>query len=138
MAGISNPDGLVRLDFPGGWKADAKSAFTGEGLTSDQRAIQEMVKKLGQFRLHSSALRTGKMMQYVPQGSLYVYFRYDAKQTILCAMNTGNAPVTVDFGRFSERTKGFGQGVDVLTGENHVLEQVATLPGRTMWILELK
>lgn len=138
MAGISNPDGLVRLDFPGGWPGDPRSAFTGEGLTADQRAIQEMVKKLGQFRLHSSALRTGKMMQFVPQGSLYVYFRYDAKQTILCAMNTGNAPVTVDFGRFSERTKGFSQAVDVLTGENHALGQVATLPGRTMWILELK
>ena len=138
MAGISNPDGLVRLDFPGGWKGDAKSAFTGEGLTSDQRATQELVKKLGQYRLHSSALESGKMMQYVPQGSLYVYFRYDAKQTILCAMNTGNAPITVDFGRFTERTKGFTQGEDVLTGERHALGQVATLPGRTMWVLELR
>ena len=78
------------------------------------------------------------MMQYVPQGSLYVYFRYDAKQTILCAMNTGNAPVQVDFGRFSERTKGFTHGVDVLTGERHSLAQATTLPGRTMWVLELQ
>ncbi|HVU96217.1 MAG TPA: alpha-amylase family glycosyl hydrolase [Puia sp.] len=138
MAGISNPDGLVRSDFPGGWKGDSRSAFTGEGLTADQRVTQELVKRLGSFRLRSSALRTGTMMQYVPQGSLYVYFRYDAKQTILCAMNTGNATVTVDFRRFRERTKGFSQGVDVVTGEKYPLAQPATLPGRTMWVLELQ
>jgi glycosidase len=138
MAGYSNPDGLVRLDFPGGWTGDARSAFTGEGLTGDQRAIQDLVKRLGSFRRRSSALKTGKMMQYVPQGSLYVYFRYDAKQTILCAMNTGNAAVALDFGRFSERTKGYTQGVDVITGEKRPLAQPAQLPGRTMWVLELQ
>jgi len=138
MAGYSNPDGLVRLDFPGGWKGDAKSAFTGAGLTGDQRAVLDLVRKLGTFRQHSSALRTGQMMQYVPKGSLYVYFRYDAKQTILCAMNTGNAPSTVDFGRFAERTKGFNQGVDVVTGERHALGEASMIPGRTMWVLELQ
>lgn len=138
MAGISNPDGLVRLDFPGGWTGDKRSAFTGEGLSIDQKAVQELVEKLGRWRLHSSALRSGKMMQYVPQGSLYVYFRYDAKQTVLCAMNTGNAAVTVDFGRFSQRTKGFTTGADVLTGTRFPLAQPAMLPGRTMWVLELQ
>jgi len=69
---------------------------------------------------------------------LYVYFRYDAKQTILCAMNTGNAPAAVDFRRFHERTKGFSQGMDVVTGERYPLGQPATLPGRTMWVLELQ
>jgi hypothetical protein len=45
--------------------------------------------------------------------------------------------VTVDFNRFAERTAGFSSGVDVLTGERHSLGQPATLPGRTMWVLEL-
>jgi len=78
------------------------------------------------------------MMQYVPQGSLYVYFRYDAKQTILCAMNTGKAPVEIDFGRFGERTKGFTRGIDVVTEEKHALAQPASIPGRTLWVLELE
>jgi len=138
MKGIDNPDGLVRLDFPGGWAGDAKNAFTGAGLNADESGVQQLVRKLGQYRLHSSALRTGKMMQYVPHGSLYVYFRYDGRQTVLCAMNTGNAPVELDFGRFSERVTGFSTGVDVVTGERHVLGQPATLPGRTMWVLELQ
>jgi neopullulanase len=99
--------------------------------------VQALVRKLGQYRLHSSALRKGRMMQYLPQRSLYVYFRYDPHQTVLCAMNTGNAAVMVDFSRFSERTAGFVSGIDVVTGERHPLNEPATLPGRTMWVLEL-
>jgi len=138
MKGIDNPDGWVRLDFPGGWPGDKKNAFTGEGLTGDEKDIQQIVRTLGQYRLHSTALRTGKMMQYIPEKTLYVYFRYDDRQTVLCAMNTGNRPATIDFGRFVERTAGFSQGVDVLTGEHHPLAQPAQIPGRTMWVLELE
>ncbi len=137
MKGVSDPDGWVRMDFPGGWAGDRKNAFTGEGLSEPQRATQLLVRTLGRYRLHSSAIRTGKMMQYVPQGSLYVYFRYDDQQTVLCAMNTGNKPVSLDFNRFAQRTEGFSLGIDVLTGEKHPLGQPATLPARTMWVLEL-
>ena len=138
MKGIADPDGNVRRDFPGGWPGDAKNAFTGAGLTADELSVQTLVRKLGQYRLHSPALRTGKLMQYLPEGSLYVYFRYDERQTVLCAINTGNAAVTVDFSRFKERTAAFSSGVDVVTGERHSLDQPASLPGRTMWVLELQ
>jgi neopullulanase len=138
MKGIDNPDGLVRSDFPGGWPGDVKDAFTGTGLTPEELGAQALVKKLAQYRLHSPALRRGRMMQYVPQGSLYVYFRYDAHQTVLCAMNTGNAPVTMDFSRFRERITGFSAGVDVVTGSHYPLDKPASLPGRTMWVLELQ
>jgi neopullulanase len=138
MKGLSNPDGLVRLDFPGGWPGDAKNAYTGAGLSPDELGILQLVRTLGQYRLHSSALRTGKMMQFLPYRSLYVYFRYDHRQTVLCAMNTSNNPVKVDFGRFAERTSRFSHGIDVVTGESHPLDKPAELPGRTMWVLELR
>ena len=138
MKGVDKPDGLVRLDFPGGWPGDKKNAFTGVGLEPNEQIIQQVVKTLGQFRLHSTALRYGKMMQYVPEKSLYVYFRYDEHQTVLCAMNTGNQPVRLDFGRFSERTAGFTSGVEVGTGTRFSLGTPVSLPGRTMWVLELQ
>jgi len=138
MKGFANPDGWVRLDFPGGWPGDHKNAFTGEGLTTDELSVQRIVQTLGQFRHKSSALQTGKLMQYTPEKSLYVYFRYDAKQTILCAMNTGNASIKLDFSRYAQRTGGFTEGVDVLTGQRHPLGQQEELPGRTMWVLELQ
>jgi len=107
--GISNPDGLVRMDFPGGWTGDKKNAFTGAGLTAAESVVQHLVMTLGEFRRSSTALRTGRLMQYVPEKCLYVYFRYDAQQTVLCAMNTGEAPVAVDFSRYKERTDGLPQ-----------------------------
>ena len=138
MKGVDNPDGLVRLDFPGGWPGDKKNAFTGVGLEPNEAIIQHVVKTLGQYRLHSTALQTGKMMQYVPEKSLYVYFRYDDRQTVLCAMNTGNEPVRVDFSKYSERTKGFTMGVDVEKGLRFDLGVPMNIPGRTMWVLELQ
>jgi len=138
MKGISNPDGNVRLDFPGGWPGDRKNAFTGEGLAPYEADVQQLVRTLGNFRLNSSALKTGKMMQYTPSGSLYVYFRYDEKETILCAMNDGNLPRKIDFSRYAERTAGFTRGVDIPTGKAYSLDQAVEIPGRTMWVLELK
>jgi glycosidase len=138
LSGISKPDGLVRQDFPGGWAGDRKNAFTGAGLSPDEGAVQQLVKTLGVFRCGSSALKTGKIMQYVPQKALYVYFRYDARQTILCAMNTGELPATLDFTRYGQRTGGFTKGVDVLTGRQYPLDQKTSIPGRTMWVLELR
>jgi neopullulanase len=138
MKGIDNPDGNVRLDFPGSWPGDKKNGFTGEGLASYEASVQQLVRTLGTFRLRSSALRTGKMMQYTPQGDLYVYFRYDARQTILCAMNPGNKPLRIDFSRFSERTAGFTRGVDIPTGQSYDLGQTTEIPARTMWVLDLQ
>jgi neopullulanase len=138
MKGVDNPDGLVRLDFPGGWPGDKKNAFTGVGLEPNEAIIQQVVKTLGQFRLHSTALRAGKMMQYLPEKSLYVYFRYDEHQTVLCAMNTGNQPAKLDFSRFNERTAVFTSGVEVETGMRFSLGTPINIPGRTMWVLELQ
>jgi hypothetical protein len=78
------------------------------------------------------------MMQYTPHGDLYVYFRYDDKQTILCAMNSGNEPQKIDFSRFSERTTGFTRGVDIPSGQSYDLGQATEIPARTMWVLELQ
>ncbi len=137
LKGFTNPDGLVRSDFPGGWAGDKKDAFTGKGLTADELAVQNVVKTLGNFRKSSSALKTGKMMHYVPVKGLYVYFRYDAKQTIMCVMNTAKTESEVDFGKYLERTGGFSKAKNVLTGE--VLSTVAktTIPAMRMWVLEL-
>ncbi|MFP5041417.1 alpha-amylase family glycosyl hydrolase [Parasediminibacterium sp. JCM 36343] len=136
MKGESNPDGWVRLDFAGGWKGDKKSAFTDEGLTQDQKDVQALVKTLGNFRKQSSAIKTGKLMQYLPKDGLYVYFRYDAKQTIMCIMNTSDKEQTVNLNDFTERTSGFTKATDIVSG-NTITSNQFTIPAQKMWILEL-
>ncbi len=135
MKGISNPDGWVRLDFPGGWDGDKKNAFTGEGLTAEEKSIQSYTRLLGNYRKQSTALQTGKMMQYIPNNGLYVYFRYDAGSTVMCVMNTDKQTRAVDMNDFSERTKGFNGGKDIIT--NQQINAKFELPAMSMQIIEL-
>lgn len=138
MKGEANPDGKVRLDFPGGWEGDAKDAFTGRGLSKDEASVQQLVKTLGRYRHRSSALKTGRLMQYVPKDGLYVYFRYDASQTIMCVMNTGEALAKIDYGNYSERTAGFSTAVDVVSGKAYPMSGGITVAPMNMLVLELK
>ena len=137
MKGVSNPDGWVRLDFPGGWKGDKKNAFTQVGLTSDEISVQELVKKLANFRKNSSAIKTGKMMQYVPADGLYVYFRYDEKQTIMCIMNTDSTSKQIDFKKYAERTMGFSKASDVINNNDYNTSDKFLIPAKEMLVLEL-
>ena len=54
---MSNPGtsdhGVIRSDFPGGWKGDAVNAFTGEGLTAQQKEAQEYIRVLAHLRRKS-------------------------------------------------------------------------------------
>ncbi|HEY4205210.1 MAG TPA: alpha-amylase family glycosyl hydrolase, partial [Puia sp.] len=138
MKGLADPDGWVRLDFPGGWKGDKKNAFTGEGLSDDEKSVQQLVRLLANFRKRSSALKTGKMMQYLPNHGLYVYFRWDALQTVMCVMNTDSVTASLTMERYHERTAGFNQAVDVMTGKHYPLNAIPGIPAGEMWVLELK
>lgn len=135
MKGESNPDGWVRLDFPGGWKGDKKNAFTGEGLTAAEKDVQDYTRILANFRKRSTAIQTGKMMQYLPVDGLYVYFRYDASQTVMCIMNTSEKEKKVDFPDFAERTNGFTKGKNIVNGA--LIQDHFTIPAKKMIILEL-
>src|SRR5579871_365739 len=128
MKGVTNPDGWVRLDFPGGWKGDQKNAFTGEGLSSDEKSVQSLIKTLANFRKTSSAIKTGKMMQYIPVEGVYTYFRYDSKQTVMIVMNTSDKETTVMLNRYPERTNGFSKMKNVITGNSSSFEDFKLAP----------
>jgi glycosidase len=137
MKGVSNPDGLVRSDFLGGWKEDKKDKFTEAGRTAKENEVHDWTMKLANFRKSSSAIKTGKMTQYVPQDGLYVYFRYDAKQTVMCIMNTGKTNRQIDFTRYAERTKGFSKARSVTDATEVNLNDKVSMPSNKMWVLEL-
>lgn len=90
---------------------------------------------LGNFRKSSSAITKGKMMQYLPNEGLYVYFRYDNNQTIMCVMNTGTTERTVNFANFEERTNGFKGGKEVVSGK--LISNSFTIPAQNMQVIEL-
>lgn len=135
MKGISNPDGWVRLDFPGGWAGDKKNAFTETGLTNEESDFLHYVQSLGAFRTKSTALKTGNMMQYIPEDGLYVYFRYDQHQTVMCVMNTDTKTRNVSMSKYTERTNGFNGGKDILTG--NIVGAEFSIPSMSMQVIEL-
>lgn len=125
MQGFTSPnDGYVRLDFPGGWQGDKENKFLASGRTPREDSIWQLIKSLGLFRKNSSALTTGKMMQYTPMKGEYVYFRYDPKETIMVMMNTAKSNFIFKAQDYSERTKGYTKAYNLLTGETIPLGQI--------------
>ena len=139
MKNFKNPtDQEVRYDFPGGFPGDQTNKFEASGRTAQENEVFNYIKTLANYRKTSSALKTGKTMQFIPQNGVYVYFRYDAKQTIMCVMNTSDQSATIDLSRFTERMNGFTKAYDVATGVTFNLEPKLTLGEKYLLVMELK
>ena len=138
MKGVSNPDGWVRLDFKGGWEGDMPNKFIKAGRSDSEQQVFGLTSKLGNYRKTSTAIKTGKFMQYIPDNGLYVYFRYDAKQTIMCVMNTSDKAMPVNFLKYNERTTGFATAISVVDEASYKTNNTATIAPMSMWVLELK
>lgn len=138
MKGFANPDGWVRLDFPGGWSEDKINKFTHEGRTPEEQEVFNLVRTLANYRKKSPALTTGKLMHYLPKDGLYVYFRYDEKQTVMCIMNTSESKKKVNPFDYAERTSGFQTAYDILSGKTHDLAKEMLVEPMQMLVLELK
>jgi glycosidase len=138
MKNFKDPtDAEVRKDFPGGWPGDKENKFTATGRSAQENEAFDFVKKLATYRRDHKVLHNGKLMQYLPENGLYVYFRYDASSTVMVASNATDKAATLPTARFAERLAGFTKARNVLTGEP--LSSLATLqlPAKTAVVLEL-
>jgi len=136
MKNYSNPDGLVRSDFPGGWAGDKVNKFTAEGRTTAENDAFNYVRKLANYRKNTTALQTGKLMQFIPEQGIYVYFRYDDKKTVMVVYNSRDNEQTTTTARYFERIKGAKKAMNVITGETIDLSKL-TIPGKSTLVLEL-
>ena len=122
MKGFSNPDGLVRADFSGGWKNDSTNKFIALGRTAAENEVHNFVKQLANFRLTSSAIKFGKLMQYIPQNGVYTYFRYNEEQSIICIMNCSEEDKMINVKKqYPDRAESFSIIKDVITGINSTM-----------------
>ncbi|MBU3662362.1 MAG: alpha-amylase, partial [Bacteroidetes bacterium] len=119
---LSNPlprknDGEIRQDFPGGWPEDKVNKFTAEGRTAQENEAYNLIKKLARLRKDEEVFNTGKLMQFTPEGSTYVFFRYNEKEAYMIVVNRGNEKVNLDTQRMTERLKNYQNGLDHMTDE---------------------
>ena len=136
MSGYSNPDGLVRSDFPGGWSEDKVNKFIAAGRTDRENDAFNFVRKLANYRKNTTALQTGKMMEYVPEKGLFVYFRYDDKKTVMVIYNGRDKEETATTDRYFERIQGAKKAKNVITDETVDLSSLTVGPKSTL-VLEL-
>ena len=139
MKNFKNPnEAEVRKDFPGGWVGDSVNKFSPAGMNAVEQEVFNYVRKLALFRQTSSAIGSGKLMQYIPENGVYVYFRYDGKQTIMCILNPGDKDVTLKASRFVERLKGASNYRDIMSGQTTLLGDAFQAPAGSLQILEIK
>ncbi|PZP47728.1 MAG: alpha-amylase [Pseudopedobacter saltans] len=138
MKGFSNPDGYVREDFPGGWAGDKDNKFSEKGRSQSENELYNYIATLANYRKKNRVLQDGKLMQYVPQDGVYVYFRYNDSKTIMIVMNTNDKAFSLDTKRFEQRLSNYTSAVNILDNTEVKNIRNIKIPSYTTLVLELK
>ncbi len=131
----SHPD--VRRDFPGGWVNDNANAFTREGRTKEQNEIFDFTKKLLNWRKTNATFQGGRLIHYVPENNVYVYFRIMDSKRVMVVLNASEKEVTLNTDRFKESIAGATKAHEVISGNTLQSLTSLTLGARGVLILEL-
>ncbi len=129
--------GVIRSDFPGGWEGDAVNAFTGEGLTAQQKEAQDYIRTLAHLRRQSCALNMGEMLHYIPLGEVYVYFKSFGDEHKMIVLNRNDKEVELGLERFQQGLEGFSRMDNVWTGEVEEIGTTLTLAPMRSYIFDL-
>lgn len=130
--------GLIRTDFPGGWKGDPMNAFTGQGLNTDQLDAQRFMKTLLNWRKNKTVIHSGDTKHFAPENGVYVYFRFKANEMVMVIMNKNKGQVNLELSRFKEMLENKKQATDILTNKSVPLDRNLMVNGETAMVLELK
>ena len=131
-------DGDIRRDFPGGWTGDKNNAFLKSERTAEQEKFHAFTSKLFNWRKNKTVIHTGKTTHYIPENNVYVYFRYNEKESVMVIVNNNPEKQVFKTNRFSENIKSFKTGIDVLTSVTMDLKNDISIDGKSVLILELK
>jgi neopullulanase len=85
MSGGSDPDN--RRDFPGGWREDARDAFTEEGRAREQQGVFSCVQTLLKVRRTHAALTSGRLWHLFSDDGSYVFLRESEEERVLVVFN---------------------------------------------------
>lgn len=130
--------GLIRTDFPGGWKDDTVNAFTGKGLTSEQLEMQSFLKKILNYRKTSDAIHNGKTVHFAPKNGVYVLFRIFNEEVVTIILNKNEIATNLNLERFEEIGLNGKQVKNIISGENFSWEGSIKLKSKGVILLTTK
>jgi neopullulanase len=131
-------DGLIRADFPGGWKSDTVNAFTGAALQPIQKDMQAYMKEVLNWRKNNSVFVNGKTLHFAPFNGLYVYFRFNAKKMVMVVMNKNASVIDVSLNRFAEILSNKTSAENILTHQKYLLKDILSFAPKTTTVLEIE
>jgi len=108
--------GYIREDFPGGWAGDTVNAFSGAGLTSEQKTAMEFIRRINTWRKTAEAVHNGDVLHFVPFDNIYVFFRRYGESTVMTVINRNEKDAAVNISRLSEVLGSATSGTDIITG----------------------
>jgi glycosidase len=139
---MSNPGtddhGIIRSDFPGGWQGDQKNGFSNVGLSSNQIETKNHIQKLLKWREKKGVIHHGKMMHFVPENNIYVYFRYDNDEKVMVVLSLNKKDISLDLKRFKELLPSSFIATEIISDTNMELSDSLHVPAFKSLILSLK
>ncbi len=130
--------GYIRKDFPGGWPGDEVNAFTGEGLSEQQKEAQLFVKNILNWRKNSHVIHSGKLMQFLPEDETYVMFRYNDDNAVMLILNNNDEQSKdLDTSRFNEILKDYTSGKEIISGDQITDLSTIHISPKSALIIEL-
>jgi len=131
-------DADIRRDFPGGWKSDKQNAFLPSAQTPEQKEFFQFTQKLLNWRKGKDVIHSGKTKNFVPQDGVFVYFRYNEKESVMVVINNNEKDKPLDLKRFAESLNGFTKGKEIISGKEISLQNNMNIPAKTPLIIELE
>ncbi len=137
--GADKGDGNKRKDFPGGWQEDGQNAFDASGRTEVQEDMYLYLSRLLNWRKNKEVIHTGKLKHFIPKDGIYVYFRYNEKETIMIAFNNNEKEAkTIETSRFNEFLGKYKSGHELISGQSISDLSAITVPAKSAVIIELE
>ncbi|MBR8720629.1 1,4-alpha-glucan branching enzyme GlgB [Bacteroides pyogenes] len=129
----ANGDGLLRCDFPGGWKEDTLNCFVNAGRTALQEEAFSFMRALLQWRKGNEAIAKGDLKQIAPYKGVYAYRRKYGEKSVVVFLNGNDREQTIDLIPYREILPS-STAIDVLTNKTIRLEKDVTLPARGFYV----
>lgn len=131
--------GLIRTEFPGGWPDHLKNAFTGDGLSKDEKQTQLFFKELLNWRKNNKVIHKGKLIQFSPkENGVYSFFRVFEGQLVWVIFNRNNSSRIIDTSRFKELISNKEFGYDVLNKKRVSIINSIEIDKKSALIIEIE
>jgi hypothetical protein len=89
------------------------------------------------WRKTSQAAQNGKLTHYIPENSMYVYFRTHEKSNVMVVLNNKSSAQKLQTARYAENINGYSRAKDVISGEVFTDLKSVDMPAKSARILEL-